>query len=144
MPALQIVFEAMTSPEEAAAWSQSSVALVDAISGADAHVVGATKPLGGSNGPGKAFRSDQLLCCAVQYAMCLALACGWCVAFTSTCKLHAFCVPLSKSHSVNGYLQLPLHLLCLCERVQLFTAIHKHCVVTCVQVRIDARVLGGI
>ena len=58
----------MASPDETAAWSQSSVALINAISGGDAHVVGATKPLGGSSGPGKAFRFEPS--CLLRYAAC--------------------------------------------------------------------------
>lgn len=71
---LQIVFQVMSSPEEAGIWSQSLVALFDRITEPGAHDKGFAQPLGGSSGPGKAFRSSPLhplLWCAVQHASML-------------------------------------------------------------------------
>lgn len=68
LPPLQIISNAMRSREETDTWSKSCVTLINTIS--DAHVVGVTKPLGGSSGPGKAFRSDRLLCSVVCSMHC--------------------------------------------------------------------------
>ena len=74
--ALQIVWKAMQSPEEAETWSESLATLLNVISEPGACGDSVTKPLGGSSGPGKALRSGHLFSCAMQHALCLALACG--------------------------------------------------------------------
>ena len=111
--ALQIVSKTMKSPEAAEAWSQSLVALDSAKIEPDACSDGVTEPLGGSSGPGKAFRSGHGFCCGVQHALCLALACGCYFMLSLPHSIHdpMLC---SQMHSVFGW-----------ERLQLVTGLDK-------------------